>query len=79
MSKASNKKSKAKAEIEALVEEQDEVSFEMETSEDAKVVTLRLVSTREMTVGDLIMALETYLSDLTRAETQRREPGVLLH
>ena len=57
----------------------DEISFEMESSDDAKTVTLTLKSTCEMTVSDLILALETYLTDLVRAEDQRRKPGILSH
>lgn len=60
-------------------EDGGEVTFEMESNEEATVVTLTLTSTCQMSVNDLILALESYLTDLTRAEAQRREPGVLSH
>ncbi len=60
-------------------EDDGEVTFEMETNDDATKVFLTLTSSRPMTMNELILALETYLTDLTRAEAQRREPGVLSH
>lgn len=62
-----------------FMEEQDEITFEMESNDNATVVTLKLTSTCSMTVSDLILALETYLTDLTRAEAQKKEPGTRTH
>lgn len=43
------------------------VTIFMETSEDAKTVTITFESTVPMDLHDFIMALESYLTDMIRA------------
>lgn len=61
--------------------ENDEADIEMElnSNDDATQLTLTLKSTKAIDFSDLILALETYLTDLTRAEAQKREPVCQTH
>lgn len=60
-------------------DDEGEVEFEMQTSDDAKTVTLIIKSNRAMSCSDLITALEFYLTEMLRAEEQRSRPGTLHH
>lgn len=59
----------------------DEVDIEMElnSNDDATVLTLTLRSTKAIDFNALILCLESYLTDLTRAEAQQKEPGFQSH
>ena len=67
------------SEDETLDGDTSEVEFELNTSEDARTISLSMKSSRPMDYQDLILALEFYLTEITRAEMQRRQPGVQQH
>lgn len=56
-----------------------EVEIRMETSEDQKVITLVFISSVAMETNDFILALESYLTDITRAAFQREQPESQVH
>lgn len=56
---------------------EDDLEFIMHISEDRKEVTIVLRSPKPLTTGDLVLELEQYLLDLSRAEEQRQ--GVETH
>lgn len=59
--------------------DEGEIEVKMEASDDKKVITLAFTCTFPMNTRDFIMALETYLSDLTRSALQREGEGVNVH
>lgn len=63
----------------SVMSEEAELDVLMKTSEDAKTITLEISSETVLTVNDLIIALEGYLTELIRAYEQKSARGVLEH
>lgn len=61
--------------------DQDELSFEVEKSDDGLTISLIVSapSGRKISVHDFIMCLEMYLHEVTQAELKRNEAGTLTH
>lgn len=57
----------------------DEIVFRLAVSSDMRVYTLTLESPSRMTSHQFIMALESYLTDLTRASEQLKDPSNQIH
>lgn len=51
--------------------EDDEIEFICEISSDKKEVTITVKSGIPLTTGDLVLELEQYIMELSRAEDQR--------
>lgn len=60
-------------------QDEGEIEIRMDTSDDNKIITLVFVSDLEMDTNDFILALESYLTDLTKAAYQRIQPDVGIH
>lgn len=60
-------------------EEDDEIEMRMEASDDATEVSIVFKAKKEITMNHLIIAIEEYLSELTRAESDKRRHGVEIH
>ncbi len=57
----------------------DEIEMKLIANEDSTKVSLEMTCKTAIDMGDLILSLEEFLTELTRAEVQKREPGVKLH
>jgi hypothetical protein len=54
-----------------MAELQADFEFEVEISEDGKEATLRIRGEREMTFGDLMYAIESYLEEIGKAAVEK--------
>lgn len=59
--------------------DQADIEVEMATSEDNKTITITFRSSEPMETNDFLLALEAYLTDLTKAAIQKDEPSVNVH
>lgn len=59
--------------------DENEIEMELSANEDSTELTLTLKGKTAIDFSDLILALESYLTDLTRAEAQKKEPGFQTH
>lgn len=57
----------------------DEIEIRLETNKEQTEISLVLTSKTPIDMSDLILGLEQYLTELTRAESDLRKPGVELH
>lgn len=60
-------------------EQDDQMLISMEASEDSTQFAIIFEKKTAISVSELILALEEYLTDLTRAEADKRRPGTEVH
>jgi hypothetical protein len=59
--------------------EDEEIEMIMQANEDATEVSLVFKRKSTIDLGELILAIEEFLTELTRAESDKRKPGVEVH
>ena len=61
------------------MDDDDEIVYRLAVNRDRTVYTLTLESPRGMATNEFIMALEVYLTDISRAENQLKDPNNQIH
>lgn len=60
-------------------DEAEEIEFIIHTSEDSREVTIVLKSKTPMSANAVMLELEYYINQVSRAEAEMAEPGALKH